>query len=932
MSGYDSDDDSLVGSNMVVEVEELALPLIKSIWEDDRVQKMNDPNDNKPRWKCSWCGYLGAGFNATKALFHVNKVRGNDVKSCKGKIELPYKERYKALLSSLQTKRRSGEIMAQRLDTHIESHQDKISVAFHATKRLKSAPPPPCASLSSVSASQFSTDSRMVESTRGNNMLQMLISNQIADPRNESRLTMAIADMIHSLGLPFSMADDPKFRKVVALAKVASTNYKPPNRQRVGGDLLQLNYEQYKMNDKNLLLKDAEIFGLTFYGDGATVSTMPLINMLASGAHQPAACLEIADCTEQMAAGKKKDARYIADLFFPHIEELDPTKTVTDLVLFDGAANVQKAGAVIAAKFPRATVLAGAEHVTALFFADIAKNSLISNLIAFYRKVYGFFGSGARHSPYAIFQKHAKAHNGGRPIGLIRAADTRMGGHFITFLRLLRLKRALHSTVVSPEFLQLKLGTELVKIIRQPEFWRVLFLVVRAVFPALRILRLSDQQSPAMDKLYYCVRRADKLIESNMEELDELWQDEKVMSMLFKLNMFLCSNEENEDEDDKAEKSDDDGDLSDEDMSDDESVAADYTAASAVSRDMKRAWLHRRNSLVHSYSVAGWMVSPVEEIMEDAKEDHTGDDIRVVEQLLMKLFPQDTSEKSDAMLNKFWEEHAQFHSKSGPYADRDHIWKSTDLERNRSHIWHMKNSLKFTEWFGRFACRVCSKILGIGSAERAWGDVKHIKKDNRAHLSGGATEKQATIYGRHCSEKAKFRQLGKTETTQLFWEEEDFEHLALGKYGLERIELEGQKKTMRVFRAWFEEWEEAIFEKCDPVNNMKLVTKYGGLSWRDLDNPVSIYTSDSYDMYFHKSRKKGERGYQVIGYESSYNEIDSPEAYDHWCLTPNEDGDCAAIYDCIVDYYDKNPDPYIDIIKRGDEDEVQEDDGSGDEE
>jgi hypothetical protein len=221
MSGYDSDDDPLVESNMVVEVEEVALPLIKSIWEDDRVQKMNDPKDNKPHWNCSWCGYSGAGFNATKAIFHVNKLRGNDVKSCKGKIEPPYQERYKALLSSLQTKRRSGEIMTQRLDTHIESHQDKI-------KRLKSAPLPPYAQLSSVSASPFSTDSRTVESTRGNNMLQMSISNQIADPRNESRLTMAIADMIHSLGLPFSMADDPKFRKVVALAKVASTKKSCP--------------------------------------------------------------------------------------------------------------------------------------------------------------------------------------------------------------------------------------------------------------------------------------------------------------------------------------------------------------------------------------------------------------------------------------------------------------------------------------------------------------------------------------------------------------------------------------------------------------------------------------------------------------------------------------------------------------------------------
>jgi hypothetical protein len=51
-----------------------------------------------------------------------------------------------------------------------------------------------------------------------------------------------------------------------------------------------------------------------------------------------------------MVAGKKKDARYILSFFFPRIEELYPNKTVNNLVVFDGAANVQNASDIIAAK------------------------------------------------------------------------------------------------------------------------------------------------------------------------------------------------------------------------------------------------------------------------------------------------------------------------------------------------------------------------------------------------------------------------------------------------------------------------------------------------------------------------------------------------------------------------------------------------------
>jgi hypothetical protein len=35
------------------------------------------------------------------------------------------------------------------------------------------------------------------------------------------------------------------------------------------------------------LIKDGDIFGLSMFGDGATVKKMPLMNILASGVYKP---------------------------------------------------------------------------------------------------------------------------------------------------------------------------------------------------------------------------------------------------------------------------------------------------------------------------------------------------------------------------------------------------------------------------------------------------------------------------------------------------------------------------------------------------------------------------------------------------------------------------------------------------------------------
>jgi hypothetical protein len=89
--------------------------------------------------------------------------------------------------------------------------------------------------------------------------------------------------------------------------------------------------------------------------------------------------LEIADCTAHLAEGGKKDAKYIAKIIMPLIQQIESEEDmhkktspgIVDLVFFDGAINVQNADEILRAFNPRITVGHGAEQVVSLFFADV---------------------------------------------------------------------------------------------------------------------------------------------------------------------------------------------------------------------------------------------------------------------------------------------------------------------------------------------------------------------------------------------------------------------------------------------------------------------------------------------------------------------------------------------------------------------------------
>jgi hypothetical protein len=473
-----------------------------SIFDDDMIDKYTDPA-GKPRWRCMWCDNSFAGWNATKAVAHVNKLLKTDIKPCKVRIDDEHTKKYATFLKQLEKKRTRLHQCNEAIDRSVTSHNHVTASTLETRKSSSSF------SLSSKRSkkSNDNTGNTTLSSTKtppGNlfliilNFFKLFLTKMFSfsytgidktfvqlrllegakNPTAESKLTMAIADMIHSLGLPFSLASEKKFKHVLNLARTVGNKYEPPDRNSVSGELLDLNYNEYIKKNLVLLQKDIEIFGLTFFGDGATIKKTPLINILASGVHKSVAVLEIADCSKQAGMGNKKDSRYIASLFRPHIDSMETDfPNTTDVLFFDGAANVQTAGAVIEAKYPRAITLHGAEHVVSLFFSDIFSFPECNALYQIAKRAYRVFGSGSMHQPYAIFQKYSKRHNEGRNIGLMRAAGTRMAGAAIVLIRFIRLRDALISTVTSPEFLKLKVSKLDLSIVVDLYFLTIFFIL-----------------------------------------------------------------------------------------------------------------------------------------------------------------------------------------------------------------------------------------------------------------------------------------------------------------------------------------------------------------------------------------------------------------------------------------------------------------------
>ena len=385
------DDDGVDGSQ---------LGTLGSVYECNKItlQVVN----GKDGWECGWCGKFYSPRHATRALKHLLKIKKGDIATCKAIIPPEYLARYQQLHGHNGDRIESSKRCSDQIDLTVASVQDSavntllqkrgggFSVSTYSPSHYSQRQSHFVSAAATARSSLASTSTPNISRVRGTNVPYVrgnyALSSNSSSQRtmtscididirksNNAAAEMAIADFFHTANIPDAVVESPEFKRLVRQCRLVDKDFVIPNRMKIGGELLDINFNNITAINKTNLLKEAGVFGISVMGDGATIHRMPLMNILAVSGSTPPLTIGIVDCTGHMAAGGKKDAMYIADIFEDKVEEYDPNHTLTDVFFFDGASNVQKAGEVLMAKYPRTFCCHGGEHVVSLWFTSLSK-------------------------------------------------------------------------------------------------------------------------------------------------------------------------------------------------------------------------------------------------------------------------------------------------------------------------------------------------------------------------------------------------------------------------------------------------------------------------------------------------------------------------------------------------------------------------------
>lgn len=286
--------------------------------------------------------------------------------------------------------------------------------------------------------------------------------------------------------------------------------------------------------------------------------------------------------------------------------------------------------------------------------------------------------------------------------------------------------------------------------------------------------------------------------------------------------------------------------------------------------------------------------------------------VEAAENLITKLLlnpalvGMDREREKARLINTFHSEYRDFSCRMGHFA-RVHIWVSAEDPQEKAFRWHQSYSLLYTQVLGKLACLVTSKILGIGTAERNWKQVKAVKSGQRTNTSVIKAKHQVMVYSQYQQMKAKARTV-KMSCASKLWTDEDFKCCKMDIFcgdieaGLTR-ESAARDSEVRNFRAWQERWEK---KKLGPQGNKifeaRLLRKYGGIKYIDIDStPHRVFKVHPSTMWFEKER--GNNHYSVIGIldgfdlEKPLDHDDNEPLYEAWDTS-------VDFFDCVRLYYE----------------------------
>lgn len=294
------------------------------------------------------------------------------------------------------------------------------------------------------------------------------------------------------------------------------------------------------------------------------------------------------------------------------------------------------------------------------------------------KRLYRAFGSGSNHKPYAFFMQHSKSYNNGRKVGLFRSAETRFASIFYAMHRALRCRRALESTIHSAQWNDLKrlkaFITRAAEDVKDNTFWKRIFVLLRALFPLLKLLRCADSNKPNMDKVcYHLFQTRQHLIMSKDDLMDEkLFPANYTISRETELDGVYDSDiefEDDEDEEDGANfVTDDEDDLDVYEVTDEWGTLITCESGGIFSPILD-AIAKRSPKILHDFAWHAFVCSIRPDIVEDAKARIQGNGpVRImIEDCVRRLLSNDVDGQMDGTVDRkidvFWDELNHFHNR-----------------------------------------------------------------------------------------------------------------------------------------------------------------------------------------------------------------------------------------------------------------------------
>jgi len=274
-------------------------------------------------------------------------------------------------------------------------------------------------------------------------------------------------------------------------------------------------------------------------------------------------------------------------------------------------------------------------------------------------------------------------------------------------------------------------------------------------------------------------------------------------------------------------------------------------------------WKDRSSNLDSDFAIAAWMLDCSQEVRKDVKERKDGSHHDAMERVIKKLYCR-SNEVIAEVIDTFWTEYRHFQNKTGPFNNKLR-WQSKDIADGNSHLWLQKYAIPYTKVLGKVGARVTSKLVGIGSAERSWGSVKHLKTDKRAHLGGVNTERQSVLYSTARINEARIKQsvMEKIDAqgSDAVWGDDDVAFdLDLENFGVDTNQYK-EDVPSRLFHAWVEDWELEHLKKQCPLSETLLLQKYKNLVFYFPDNKKTYQIAEQ-NLEFHRGR---DGGWCVIG-------------------------------------------------------------------